>query len=588
MASLKDMRFVIHDVFDTAAHFKRLTGDDSLDRTFIDGLLDEAHRYTERELKPLNRVGDEEGCHLENGTVRTPRGFREAYRAYIDGGWAGILGPLAYGGQGLPPSFGVMIEELMCTANMAFTMYPGLSRGCIHALSSHGSEEQKAKFLPKLLTGEWTGTMCLTEPHAGSDVGLARTRAVLNADGSYGVSGTKIFISAGEHDLADNIIHLVLARTEGAPSGTRGISMFVVPKIDLDGSRNAVVCGAIEEKMGIHGNATCVLNFDGARGYLVGEENHGMKYMFTMMNSARIGVGQQGVCLAQAAFEASSAYAHERLQMRSLSGPKAPDKPADPIVVHPDVRRMLLNQRAFIEGGRALAFYAGRCVDTQLLAQDAAVKQHAQELLDFLTPIVKGFLTEGGFQSVNDAVQIFGGHGFIRETGVEQFVRDSRITLIYEGTTQIQGLDLLARKVLMTQGKGLTHLIAEMQKTAACCETVFPEMATKLNGIIAEWPAISMQIGGKAMSNPDEVGAAAVDYLFYSGYAVLAWLWARMALTAERLRQGTDPVYAAGKIDLAKFYYARILPRMISHREAMLAGGETLMHVESGVFLADR
>lgn len=587
MASLKDMRFVIHDVFDTAAHFHTLTGDDSLDRAFIDGLLDEAHRYTEAELKPLNRSGDEEGCHLAHGEVRTPKGFREAYRKYIDGGWAGLLGPVAYGGQGLPPSFGIMIEELMCTANMAFTMYPGLSRGCVHALTVHGSEQQKTQFLPKLLTGEWTGTMCLTEPHAGSDVGLARTRAILQADGSYAITGTKIFISAGEHDLSDNIIHLVLARVEGAPAGTRGISMFVVPKIDLDGKRNAVSCGAIEEKMGIHGNATCVLNFDAARGYLVGEENHGMKYMFTMMNSARIGVGQQGVCLAQAAFEAASAYAHERLQMRSLSGPKAPDKPADPIVVHPDVRRMLLSQRCFIEAGRALAVFAGRCVDTQLLSKDPAERQRAQELLDFLTPIVKGFLTEGGFQSVNDAVQIFGGHGFIRETGVEQFVRDSRITLIYEGTTQIQALDLLARKVLMTQGKGLTHLIAEMQATATACERPFPDMAAKLGAIIAEWPAVSMQLGGKAMANPDEVGAAAVDYLFYSGYATFAWLWARMALTAERLRQGTDPAYAAGKIDLATFYYARILPRMNGHRDAMLAGGDSLMRVEEGVFLAD-
>ncbi len=463
MASIKDMRFVIHDVFDTAAHFRSLLGDDSLDRAFIDALLDEAHRYTDGELKPLNRSGDEEGCHLENGVMRTPKGFRDAYRKYIAGGWAGLLGPTEYGGQDLPPTFGIMIEELMCGANMAFSMYPGLSRGAVHALSVHGSAEQKAQFLPKLLTGEWTGTMCLTEPHAGSDVGLARTKASLQTDGSYAVTGTKIFISAGEHDLSDNIIHLVLARLDGAPAGTRGISMFVVPKIDLDGKRNTVICSAIGEKMGIHGNATCVLNFDAARGYLVGEENHGMKYMFTMTNSARIGVGQQGVSLAQAAFEASSEYAHQRLQMRSLSGPKSPDKPADPIVVGPDVRRMLLNQRCFIEGGRALAFYAGRCVDTQLFATDPEVKQQAQELLDFLTPIVKGFLTEGGFQSVNDAVQIFGGHGFIRESGVEQFVHDSRITLIYEGTTQIQGLDLLARKVLMTQGKGLTHLIAEMQ-----------------------------------------------------------------------------------------------------------------------------
>lgn len=589
MASLKDMQFVIHDVFDAASLYQQLTGDDSLDRSFINSLLDEAHRYTEGVIRPCNRIGDEVGCQLKDGVVTTPPGFREAYRGFIDGGWAGLLGPVEYGGQALPATFGLMLEELMCTANMAFSMYPGLSRGCVHALMTHGSDEQKSMFLPKLLTGEWTGTMCLTEPQAGSDVGLARTRAVARADGTWSITGTKIFISAGEHDLSDNIIHLVLARTEGSPAGTRGISMFAVPKFDLDGTRNKVVCSAIENKMGIHGNATCVLNFEGARGYLVGAEQHGMKYMFTMMNSARIGVGLQGVSLAQAGFELSSAYAHERLQMRSLSGPKAPDKPADPIVVHPDVRRMLLSQRAFIEGGRALAYFASQCVDILLLSKDPESIQRAQDLLDFLTPVVKGFLTEGGFASVNDAVQIFGGAGFIRESGVEQLVRDSRITLIYEGTTQIQGLDLLARKVLMTQGKGLNRLLPELVQVAARCEAEFPEMAARLSSIVEEWPSISMQIGGKAMQNPDEVGAAAVDYLFYSGYAMLAWLWARMAVCAsDGIRDGGDTDYLAGKIDLARFYYARILPRLNAHRDSMLAGGDSLMQVHASVLMANQ
>ena len=588
MASLKDMQFLIHDVLDVAGHFRALTQDDSLDRAFIDGLLEEAHRFTEGEIKPCNRSGDVEGCQLSNGVVTTPAGFRAAYRGYIDGGWAGLMGPVEYGGQGLPPTFGLIVEELMCTANMAFSMYPGLSRGCVHALTAHGSDEQKRLFLPRLLTGEWTGTMCLTEAQAGSDVGLARTRAEARPDGSWSITGTKIFISAGEHDLADNIIHLVLARTADAPAGTRGISMFVVPKINLDGTRNQVSCSAIENKMGIHGNATCVLNFDGARGYLVGQEQQGMKYMFTMMNSARIGVGLQGVCLAQAGFELSSAYAHDRLQMRSLAGPRYPDKPADPIVVHPDVRRMLLTQRAFIEGGRALAYFASQCVDTLSLGRDDTVRQRAQELLDFLTPIVKGFLTEGGFAAVNDAVQVFGGHGFIRETGVEQLVRDSRITLIYEGTTQIQALDLLARKVLMTQGKGLGHLVAEMHAVAADCAGEFPEMGSRLSAIADEWTAISMQIGGKAMQNAEEVGAASVDYLFYSGYAVLAWLWARIALAAKRrLGQSGDAEYLAGKVELARFYYARVLPQLVAHRDAMLAGGSTLMDVRASVFRAD-
>ncbi|MEZ5595522.1 MAG: acyl-CoA dehydrogenase C-terminal domain-containing protein [Pseudomonadales bacterium] len=588
MASLKDMRFIIHDVLDTEGHLASLGVDASCDRAFIDAVLDEAFKFTDGELKPLNASGDREGCTLKDGVVTTPAGFREAYRGYIAGGWAGLVGPTEYGGQALPPTFGLMLEELICTANMAFAMYPGLSRGCMHALIAHGSEAQKQHFLTRLLTGEWTGTMCLTEPHAGSDVGLARTKAEPRADGTWSITGTKIFISAGEHDLSDNIVHLVLARTEGAPAGTRGISMFVVPKIDLDGSRNSVVCGAIEEKMGIHGNATCVLNFDAAHGYLVGEENAGMKYMFTMMNTARLGVGLQGVCLAQRGFEASSGYARERLQMRSLTGPKAPDKPADPILVHPDVRRMLMAQRAFIEGGRALCYYANQCVDILEMGADAERRQRAGELLDFLTPIVKGFLTEWGFTSVNEAVQIFGGHGFIRETGVEQYVRDSRITLIYEGTTQIQGLDLLARKVMMTQGKGLTHFIGEMQQAAAECRAELPELATTLEAIIAEWPALSMQIGAKAMANPDEVGAASVDYLFYSGYAVLATMWARMAVTARRrLAEGVDDAYFAAKIDLARYYHARIVPKMAGHKAAMLTGSDNLMQVNDAVFTAD-
>jgi alkylation response protein AidB-like acyl-CoA dehydrogenase len=516
--SLRDIRFLVHDVFDFAGHYARLgprpgsAPVEPPDRAFIDAVLDEGQRFCEQALAPCNATGDAQGCRLEDGRVTTPAGFREAYATYVAGGWAGLNGDPAYGGQGLPDSMSLFLEDLMSCANMAWAMYPGLSRGVIGALDAHGSAEQKAAFLPSLLSGEWTGTMCLTEPHAGSDVGLARTRAEPRADGTWAITGTKIFISAGEHDLAANIVHLVLARAPEAPAGTRGISMFVVPKIRLDGSANGVVCGSIEHKMGLHGNATCVLHFEAATGYLVGEVNRGMRYMFTMMNAARLVVGLQGCTLAHAAFLKSAAYARERLQMRALSGPVAPELPADPIVVHPDVRRMLLTQRAIAEGGRALVYYAGQVADRSLRATSAEERAAADVLLDFLTPIVKGVLTELAFESVNQAVQIHGGHGYIRETGIEQYVREARITLIYEGTTQIQGLDLLARKVLQTQGQGLLAFVAEMQALADRIADPLPELAEPLRRIGQEWSELTMALGGKAMTDLDEVGAAAVDF----------------------------------------------------------------------------
>ena len=582
MTHLTDMQFLLHDVFSVEQHYAALDLEEPIDRAFVDAVMDEAFRFTDGELRPLNRSGDEQGCRIDEGVVTTPEGFAQAYAKYVEGGWAGLIGPTEYGGQGLPGSLGVLLEELMATANMAWTMYPGLSRGCMNALVAHGSTEQKAQFLPKLLTGEWTGTMCLTEPHAGSDVGLARTKAEPRADGSYSISGTKIFISAGEHDMAENIVHLVLAKLPDAPAGTRGISMFVVPKVDLDGSRNAVLCGAIEEKMGIHGNATCVLNFDGARGYLVGEENQGMRYMFTMMNDARLVVGLQGVCLAQAGFEASSAYAAERLQMRSLSGPKAQDKPADPIIVHPDVRRLLLTQRAIVEGGRALVYHAMLVSDREKRATDEAERAAAGEALDLLTPIVKGFLTEMGYEAVNHAVQVFGGHGFIRENGVEQLVRDGRITTIYEGTTGIQALDLLARKVLMTQGKSLMAFAQEIQTTAEQAQAAFPEFSSSLATLATQWGEISMNVGAAAAEDPDEIGAASVDYLYFSGYVALALMWVRIALTAQQLLDAGDEraEYLTSKIDVARFYMARMLPRAQAHRAAIEAGGASLMQIQ--------
>ncbi len=590
-ASLRDMRFLIHEVFDFEAHYGRLGLAEPPTGAFLDAVLEEGARFTEGELAPLNRSGDEEGCTLADGVVSTPRGFREAYATYVAGGWAGMTGDPEYGGQGLPHSVSLFLEELMCSANMAWTMYPGLSRGVINALEAHGSAEHKSAFLPKLLSGEWTGTMCLTEPHAGSDVGLSRTRAQARADGTYSITGTKIFISAGEHDLAENIVHLVLARLPDAPSGTKGISMFIVPKFDLDGARNDVVCGAIEEKMGIHGNATCVLNFDAARGYLVGELNQGMRYMFTMMNGARLVVGLQGVCGAQAALGSSIDYANERLQMRSLTGPKRPEAAADPLIVHADVRRMLLTQRAIVEGGRALVYYAGQVAD---IAQSGPEdeRREAQAQIDFLTPIVKGVLTELGFESANLALQTFGGHGFIRETGVEQFVRDLRITTIYEGTTGIQGLDLLGRKVLQEQGAGLMVFLGELNRVAAELRSVteLADLGAALEQAGSEWGELALGLGASAMENLDEVGAASVDFLFYSGYVALAYCWGRIALAAsagdDSSVAGVDASYLEGKLATARFYFTRMLPRAEGHKSAIAAGAGSLMEASDSAISA--
>ena len=585
--SLQDLRFVVHDVLDYAGHYAALgprPGSESADvpdRAFIDAVLDEAARFSEKELEPLNAVGDVEGCRWRDGEVATPPGFKEAYATFTAGGWSSLIGDPAYGGQGLPESMSLMVEDVIACANPAWAMYPALSRGVITVLGAHGSEEHKQAFLPKLLSGEWTGTMCLTEPHAGSDVGLARTRAEPRKDGTYAISGTKIFISSGEHDLVDNIIHLVLARLPDAPAGTSGISLFVVPKVNLDGTRNGVVCGGIEEKMGIHGNATCELSFDDASGYLMGEPNRGMRYMFTMMNGARLVVGLQGVCGAHAASLKAAAYARERLQMRALSGPVAPDKPADPIIVHGDVRRMLLTQRAIAEGGRLLVYYAGQLADRARRGSDEE-REQAQQMLDFLTPIVKGFLTEAGFESVNLALQIFGGHGYIRDTGVEQYVRDGRISMVYEGTTGIQALDLLGRKILQTQGKGLLHFIGEMDALALRLEKPLPGHAGALRALSKEWGDMTMQLGARAMENVEEVACNAVDYLLYSGYCVLAYCWGRMAETAASLQdelneEGATPdVFLAGKLAVAGFYFERMLPRRQAHKLAIEAGPRTI------------
>lgn len=585
---LRDMRFLLHDVFDYPAHYARLQGVASVDAALLDGILEEIGRFTEQRLQPLNAVGDRQGCRLEDGVVRTPDGFREAYQAFIAGGWTSVSGDPRWGGQGLPASIGVLVEELTMTTNLAWGMYPALSHGAVNALEIHGSEQQKALYLPRLLGGEWTGTMCLTEPHCGSDVGLVRTKAEPMEDGGYAITGTKIFISAGDHDLADNIVHLVLARLPDAPAGTRGISMFVVPKFlpNADagvGERNQVNCSALEEKMGIHGNATCVLNFDGARGWLVGAEHSGMRNMFTMMNAARLIVGIQGLGQTEAAYQASLAYALEREQMRALSGPQAPSRPADPIIVHPDVRRMLFTQKAIAEGGRALAYHAGCCADLARNAADPAEGERAQAALDLLTPIVKGFLTEMAQECTNHAVQIFGGHGFIREQGVEQFVRDTRITLIYEGTTQIQALDLLGRKVLLNGGVTLQALAAEIGETCEQAAGVagLAEFARQLQELNRHWTELAVDVGARAMECPDEAGAAAVDFLCYSGYLLLGWCWLRMLLVAEP-RQ--DEGFCRAKMQTGRFYFRRLLPRASAHAAAMRDSADTLMELPQELF----
>lgn len=587
---LRDMRFLLHEVYDFAAHYERLTGVESVGADLLDGIVDEIGRFTEQELQPLNATGDTEGCTFDNGVVRTPAGFREAYERYAEGGWTAVTGDPAYGGQGLPASIGSIVEELTTTTNIAWSMYPALSHGAVNALEAHGTPEQKERWLRPLLSGRWTGTMCLTEPHCGSDVGLVRTKAEPKADGSYAITGTKIFISAGEHDLSDNIVHLVLARLPDAPAGTRGISMFVVPKFLPDGEgrpgdRNAAACASIETKMGIHGNATCVMNFDGAVGWLVGPENGGMRCMFTMMNAARLVVGIQGLGQTEAGYQASLAWAMEREQMRSLAGPEAPDRPADPILVHPDVRRMLLTQKALSEGGRALVYFAAQIQDLSLHAADEAERGRAQKLMDLLTPIVKGFLTEAAMEATNCAVQIHGGHGFIREHGIEQFVRDTRITLIYEGTTQIQALDLLGRKVLGDGGAALKDLIGRMEVTCngLLDDPLLGGHARALLALCAEWAELATEVGGRAMEDPRELGAASVDFLMYSGWVLMGWCWLRMVDRARREDLESDAFYA-GKVRTGDFYFERLLPRTRTLAATIRAGAGSLMDIQPEAF----
>ena len=592
-APLRDMKFLLNEVFDYPGHYATLASGENATPDIVDAILSECAKFCEEVLSPLYLSGDEEGCKLENGEVTTPAGYREAYQQYAMGGWQGLSAPEEYGGQGLPASMGLLKQEMMGTANWPFSMYPGLSLGAMNTIFLHGSDEQKQTYLAPLTEGRWAGTMCLTEPQCGTDLGQVKTKAEPQADGSYRLSGTKIFISSGDHDLTENIVHIVLARLPDAPKGTRGISLFIVPKFLPNeqgglGARNAVVCGSLEKKMGIKASATCVLNFDGATGYLIGPENEGLNCMFTFMNTARIGTAIQGLGAAELGFQGSLAYAKERLAMRSLSGPKNPEGIADPIIVHPDVRRMLLTQKAVAEGARALIYLTAQQADVVHSGKTEEERKAADEALGFLTPIAKAFLTEIGYEAANLGMQVFGGHGFISEWGMEQNVRDARIGMIYEGTTGIQALDLLGRKVLMTQGeslKGFTKQVHLFCKENAEDEQL-KEFIEPLAAMNKEWGELTTKIGMSAMKNREEVGAASVDYLMYSGYAVFAYLWARMAKVAlDKMVEGTtEEMFYNAKIQTARFYFKRMLPRAKGHAESMLAGADSLMDMPEEAF----
>ena len=593
-APLKDIEFVMNEVLDFDQHYANLPGGDEASPDLVNAILTEAAKFSEEVLSPLNQVGDQQGCtRHEDGSVTTPEGFKDAYGQYVEGGWPSLAHDPEFGGQGLPESLSSIISEMVGTSNWSWGMYPGLSHGCMNTLTSHGTPEQKQAYLPKLISGEWTGTMCLTEPHAGTDLGLLRTKAEPNDDGSYSISGTKIFISSGEHDMSENIIHIVLARLPGAPSGTKGISLFIVPKFNIDENsntleQNAVSCGSIEHKMGIHGNSTCVMNFDGAKGFLIGAENRGLNCMFTFMNSARIGTAIQGLAAAEGSFQGALAYAKDRLQMRSLSGAKNPEGAADPIIVHPDVRRMLLTQKAFAEGNRAMLYFGAQQNDIAHKGATPEARKEASDLLSFLTPIMKAFMTETGYEAANHGVQCFGGHGFIAEWGMEQIVRDTRISMLYEGTTGVQALDLLGRKVLMSQGellKNFTKIVHKFVKSQNDNEAM-AEFVKPLAELNQQWGEVTMEIGMKAMQDQDEVGAASVDYLMYSGYVSLAFFWAKMAEVAQqKLASGEgDADFYQAKIDTARFYFARILPRTLSHVAMIKAGNSTLSAINSEHF----
>lgn len=590
---LRDMQFVMHEVLNVTEELKALPRHADVDAETINAVLEEGGKFAAEVTFPLNITGDEEGCVLDRATheVKTPKGFREAYAKFVEGGWAALSCDPQYGGQGLPFVVNQCFYEMLNSANQAWTMYPGLSHGAYEALVAHGTDEQKKTYLPKLTSGEWTGTMCLTEPHCGTDLGLLRTKAEPQPDGSYKLTGNKIFISAGEHDMAANIIHLVLARLPDAPKGSKGISLFVVPKFNVKadgslGSRNGIYCGGLEHKMGIHGNATAQIVLEGATGSLVGQPNKGLAAMFVMMNAARLGVGNQSLGLTEVAFQNALAYAKDRIQMRSLSGVKAKDKDADPIIFHPDVRKMLMTAKAYAEGGRALAIYCTLLLDKEHHHPDEKVRKDAGEIVALLTPIVKAFITDNGHVATNACMQVFGGHGFIKEWGMEQFVRDNRINMIYEGTNTIQSLDLLGRKVLGNNGatlKKFGKLVGRLVEEEGVNEKM-SEFITPIAMLGDQLTKFTTEIGFKGFQNPDEVGAAAVDYLRVAGHFVFGYFFALMARVALReiAAGNTDPFYQA-KLQTARFYFAKLFPETATLMRTARAGSAPLMNTDAAL-----
>jgi alkylation response protein AidB-like acyl-CoA dehydrogenase len=596
-APLADVRFLLNDLLQIQ-NYRNLPGFAEATPDVVDAILEEGAKLVEQVLQPLNQVGDREGCRLENGEVITPTGFKEAYRTYCEGGWSGLSADPDFGGQGLPYVIGLVMSELMNSANLAFTMYPGLTHGAYAAIHAHGSDEQKRTYLPKLVSGEWTGTMNLTEPHCGTDLGMMRTKAEPQPDGSYRITGTKIFISAGDHDLAENIIHLVLAKIPGGPEGIKGVSLFIVPKflVKADGSlgaRNGVSVGSLEHKMGIHGNSTCVLNYDNAVGYLVGEPHKGMRAMFTMMNAARLGVGVQGLAIAEVAYQNAAAYAKDRLQGRAISGTKAPDKPADPIIVHPDVRRMLLTVRAFTEGARALALWTGLQIDFAHRHPDEGQRKAADDLVALLTPMIKAYFTDTGYEAATAAQQVFGGHGYIREHGMEQFVRDARITMLYEGANGIQALDLVGRKLPSGMGRLLRrffHPVDQFLRDHMADPAIGKDYAMPLAKAFARLQTATGYVAEQGLRNPDEAGAASTDYLRLLALVALGFMWAQMAKAAsQRLAEGgdgggRDRAFYETKLVVGSYFMERILPDTAALLARVQAGARTMMQLEAAAF----
>jgi acyl-CoA dehydrogenase len=591
-APVDDTLFLLNDVFHLD-RYGNLPGFGDASPDVVEAVLREAAKFSEEVLTPLNRVGDKEGCTRHpDGSVATPTGFKDAFKQMVEGGWIGISVPAEFGGQDLPATLTVAVNEMLCSANMAFAMYPGLTQGAIAALLAHASPELKKKYLPKMVTGEWTGTMNLTEPHCGTDLGLLRTKAVKQADGSYQITGTKIFISAGEHDLASNIVHLVLARIEGAPAGTKGISLFVVPKLTVKddgslGAPNGVSCGSIEEKMGIHANSTCVMNYDGAAGWLVGQENRGLPAMFTMMNEARLGVAVQGLALSEVAYQNAAIYAKERLQGRALSGAKYPDKAADPIIVHPDVRRTLMTIRAFNEAGRALVLWTALKGDIARRSEDGKERQSADDYMGLLTPVVKGVLTDSGFANTVMAQQVFGGHGYIAEHGMEQFVRDARIAMIYEGANGIQALDLVGRKLGKDGGRALMAFINEVGgfiKEKSADDGMKPYV-TPLGVALGHLQQASMWFMQNAMAKPDNAGAGATDYMHMFGLVALGYMWCRIAeaAIAHAKTNGAGHRMSA-KLTTARFFMERMLPETAAHFARIQSGAGSTMELPDEAF----